>query len=280
MKKTVFTYVLLLIISCASHLSFAAPKANILPQWQASNDANDNQIDHGQWQVLLEAYLIQDDSGINRIDYASLKKNDSNALNQYLDDLQDIDPRDYSKKQQFAYWVNLYNAATVSLIIENYPVKSITKIKDGLLSFGPWDREWLEIGEELLSLNDIEHRILRPIWKDNRIHYAVNCASLSCPNLSLQAFTAENTDQLLDKLATEYINHPRGVTVEKGKLIVSSIYHWYAEDFNTQESNLMSHLSRYAKPELKAKLQSLKKDSYDHDYDWRLNDSNLKLAQR
>ena len=260
-------------------MSFAAPDAKLLPQWQASNEENTNKIDHRKWQLILDKYLVTHADGINLVDYATLKKNDPDALNEYLDDLQDIDPRDYNKKQQFAYWVNLYNAATVALIIENFPIESITKIKDGLLSFGPWDREWLEVSEDLLSLNDIEHRILRPIWKDNRIHYAVNCASLSCPNLSTQAFTADNTEQLLDTLAAEYINHPRGVDFEKGRLKVSSIYHWYAEDFNTRQSNLISHLSRYAKPELKKKLDALSSDSFTHDYNWNLNSINQKLAK-
>lgn len=274
MRKSIFTWLSLVLLTFFSIVSNAAPDAKLLPQWQSSNEANTESIDHNEWQLLLDNYLKQHVSGINRVDYAALKANDEETLNDYLDDLQDIDPRDYSKKQQFAYWVNLYNAATVALIVENLPVESITKIKDGLLSFGPWDKEWLEVGEDTLSLNDIEHRILRPIWQDNRIHYAVNCASLSCPNLSQQAFTAENTEQQLDKLASEYINHPRGVTFEKGKLKVSSIYHWYEEDFNTDQSNLISHLSRYAKPALKEKLDVLSNDSFKHDYDWRLNGTN------
>ena len=274
MKKPFFAYVLIMLLACFSLNSHAGPEVKLLPQWQASNESNTDDIDHSQWQQLLDKHLKSHTSGINRVDYASLKANDVESLSEYLDDLQDIDPRDYNKKQQFAYWVNLYNAATVALIIENFPVESITKIKDGLLSFGPWDREWIEVGEDTLSLNDIEHRILRPIWQDSRIHYAVNCASLSCPNLGMQAFTTENTEQLLEKLASEYINHPRGVTFEKGKLKVSSIYHWYEEDFNDKQSNLISHLSRYAKPALKAKLDALTNDSFKHDYDWRLNGVN------
>lgn len=252
--------------------SFSAPAADILPQWDNSNEANQTAIDHSQWQALIDEYVSAHKDGINRVDYALLKKNDADTLSNYLKSLQEIDPRDYNKKQQFAYWVNLYNAATVQLIITNYPVKSIRKIKDGFLSFGPWDIQWLKVGNEKLSLNDVEHRILRPIWQDNRIHYAVNCASMGCPNLDKNAFTAENAENVLNQAASDYINHPRGVKIEKDKLTVSSIYKWYLEDFNTSESTLIAHLKKFAKPRLKSQLNTLKNDSFDHDYDWSLNE--------
>ena len=255
----------------------SAPKLELLTQWQKSDEANSASIDHKQWQDILNDYLKTHSSGITRVDYKRLQTTGADELNSYLDSLLDIDPRDYSKKEQFAYWVNLYNAATVVLIIENYPIESITKIKDSILSFGPWDREWIEVGDDILSLNDIEHRILRPIWKDNRIHYAVNCASLSCPNLSNQAFTAENTETLLEKLAVEYVNHPRGTSIIKDRLYVSSIYDWYKDDFGSNNANLIAHLIQYAKPPLKAKLEGLKSQSYKDDYDWQLNDLSQKL---
>ena len=105
-------------------------------------------------------------------------------------------------------------------------MKSITKLGKGFFSFGPWDDKTLTINNKELSLNDIEHRILRPIYNDARIHYAVNCASYSCPNLAAQAYTVENMDQLLDKGAEHYINHPRGVSIKNNKLTLSSIYSW------------------------------------------------------
>ena len=109
------------------------------------------------------------------------------------------------------------------MILEHYPVESITKISFSFFSFGPWDEELLTIEGEELSLNDIEHRILRPIWQDPIIHYALNCASMGCPNLQPLAFTAKNTDSLLETGASEYINHPRGAKKEDKKLWLSKI---------------------------------------------------------
>ena len=276
MKK--FQLSLLFILSlCVTLTGHTAPTSDLLIQWQESDETSTTIIDHSGWQAVLDTYLKSHDSDINRIDYKSLQANGADQLNDYLDSLLDIDPREYNKKEQFAYWVNLYNAATVALIIENYPVESITKIKDGILSFGPWDREWLEVGDEILSLNDVEHRILRPIWRDNRIHYAVNCASLSCPNLSAVAFTSENTETQLKKLAKEYVNHPRGISVIKDRLYISSIYDWYKGDFGNNDQELLEHFLQYAEHDLKSQLLSLKSVSYKDDYDWQLNDLNQKL---
>jgi len=277
MIKQIRFFLLLVVGLCLPLSGYTAPKSDLLLQWQESNEANTATIDHSQWQTILDKYLKTHDSDINRVDYKALQADGADQLNDYVDSLFDIDPRKYNKKEQFAYWVNLYNAATVVLIIENYPVESITKIKDNILSFGPWDQQWLEVGGEILSLNDVEHRILRPIWKDNRVHYAVNCASLSCPNLSTLAFTSENTETQLKNLAKEYINHPRAVTVIKNRLHVSSIYDWYKIDFGNNNEELMDHFLQFADHDLKSQLLNLKNFSYKDDYDWQLNDLNQKL---
>ena len=124
---------------------------------------------------------------------------------------------------------------------------------------------------ETLSLDDIEHRILRPIWQDPRIHYAVNCASIGCPNLSNEAFTAQNTDVLLTQGAIAYINHPRGVSINNDELTLSSIYKWFKEDFGTDDRAIIQHLQTYAKPALKAQLGELS-DIEGYEYDWSLNE--------
>ena len=123
---------------------------------------------------------------------------------------------------------------------------------------------------EALSLNDVEHRILRPIWRDPRIHYAVNCASLGCPNLRHQAFTSANTETLLDEGARDYVNHPRGAFFIDGGLHVSSIFHWFRSDFGGSDRSVLEHLVQFADPALRAKLMEI--TSIDgHDYDWALN---------
>ena len=229
-------------------------------------------IDHKPWQKILDKYLQSDHpSGVNRFHYSQVSADDKKALKIYLSQLRSIDPRAYRRSEQMAYWINLYNALTVDLILDNYPVKSIKKVGKGLFSFGPWDDDIVRIAGNKLTLNDIEHKILRPLWKDPRIHYAVNCASYGCPNLVTKVFTASNTDFLLNQSARDYVNHSRGVRFEDGNLIVSSIYHWYSEDFGGHDQKLIEHLKKYAEPQLKQKLDQYQ-GPIDHEYDWSLNE--------
>ncbi|GAB2199453.1 DUF547 domain-containing protein [Sessilibacter sp. MAH4] len=256
-----------LILSVNVH---AAPTSELIDFWDESDEENTNTIDHSKWQTVLDAYLVSNHpSGINRFNYKAVSKADKSALESYINDLKNTDPREYNLAEQKAYWINLYNALTVNLILDNYPVKSITKL-GGFFSFGPWDKEIITIEGETLTLNNIEHGILRPIWKDNRIHYAVNCASMGCPNLSATAFTAENTEALLDQSAKDYVNHTRGVKIEGDKMQVSSIYEWYKVDFGGTDASLIEHLKLYAEPQLQEKLNSFSGKITDS-YDWSLN---------
>ncbi|KXO12594.1 putative protein DUF547 [Moritella sp. JT01] len=243
--------------------------------WNKSNEATSQDIDHSQWQYVLNRYLIVDKNknAINLFNYKNVTNADKAILRQYLVQLQNINPLQHTKAQQQAYWINLYNAQTIQLILENYPVKSITKLGERFFSFGPWDDKAVTVNGQTLSLNDIEHEILRPIWKDPRIHYAVNCASYGCPNLSATAFMASNTEQLLTAGAYAYINHPRGVSIQGDDLEVSSIYKWYSEDFGDNQQALIEHFKRYARPLLKQALILFQQDpgSIDFKYDWRLN---------
>ncbi|CAM2809340.1 DUF547 domain-containing protein [Vibrio rarus] len=253
----------MLIITLLSFHSLAAPKSELWPYWD-KHTQSENSIDHRQWQALLDRYLItQGDNTLFR--YASVTSQDKQALNNYLSSLANIDPRQYTKAQQYAYWVNLYNSLTVKLILDNYPTKSITKL-GGLFSFGPWDKEIIEVAGKPLTLNDIEHRILRPIWNDPRTHYAVNCASLGCPNLQSQAFTAQNTQQLLEHSAKAFINSDKGVKLSKGKLQLSYIYDWFAVDFAGKEQ-LLQHLSQYRDDVAAFKGKII------YDYNWQLNEA-------
>jgi hypothetical protein len=168
--------------------------------------------------------------------------------------------------------VNLYNALTVRVVLDHYPVASIRDIdiSPGLFADGPWRKPLITVQGEDVSLDDIEHRILRPIWRDPRIHYAVNCASIGCPDLQAEAFTAANTERLLEKAARDYINHPRGVRVDRSGVTLSSIYNWFASDFEL-DGGVLGHVRRYASADLRARLEGVETiDGYA--YDWSLND--------
>ena len=251
-----------------------APDAKLWARWQTHDPNSTRDIDHRQWNAFLERYLIVADTGPNRINYADVTPEDRGKLQTYVAALQAQPISAFSRPTQFAYWINLYNAATVDLILDNYPVTSIRdiKISPGLFSFGPWDADILNVEGEALSLNDIEHRILRPIWNDPRIHYAVNCAAVGCPNLQPVAFTAANADAILDAAARAYVNDARGVSFERDRLLLSSIYNWFREDFGGDLAGVRAHLAAYAAPELAAKLAAAP-PLRGYRYDWSLNDA-------
>ena len=161
----------------------------------------------------------------------------------------------------------------MQVILDACPVSTIRDIdiSPGLFSDGPWGAALIEVEGRALSLDDIEHRILRPFWKDPRIHYAVSCAALGCPNIGTAAFQADKLEEYLDFSARAYINNPRAVRVESGALILSSLYKWYADDFGGGDEALLRHLTAYADPALAATLSATTTIS-GYEYDWGLND--------
>lgn len=248
-----------------------APKAELWERWTRHAAQDARRISHAEWDRFLETYVANPDGEVSRVAYGSVTEPDRAALAAYIDRLSGIRISDHSRPEQFAYWVNLYNALTVQVVLDHYPVASIRDIdiSPGLFADGPWRKHLVTVEGEKLTLDDIEHRILRPIWNDPRIHYAVNCAALGCPNLQTAAFTAENTEQLLNDGAREYVNDPRGVRIEDGRITASSIYSWFKPDFD-QDGGVMAHIRRYAAPGLLAELEGIDRVS-DFDYDWSLN---------
>ena len=251
--------------------SLFAPGKHLWHRWTANEPASTARIDHGGWTAFLQKYLVPGE--VNRIRYAAVTPADRRALDAYVGGLAALPISAYSRPEQLAYWINLYNVLTVQVVLDHYPVSSIRKIdvSPGLFAVGPWGKELVTIEGLPITLNDIEHRILRPIWNDPRLHYALNCAALSCPNLQPTAFTAENAERLMEQGARDYING-RGVQLLGGKLVVSSIYAWYTEDFSGSETGVLNHLRRYAAPPLTAKLAGFSKIDGDA-YDWSLNDA-------
>ncbi len=244
------------------------------PDWQRHNPASTASISHQAWQEILEEYVIDDDdSGIHLVDYESIADEALEQLDSYLTAMAEVEISRYNRDQQFAYWVNLYNAITVQVVVKNYPVASIKDISSGLLPLGPWDDALIEIEGHEVTLNDIEHQILRPIWQDYRIHFAVNCASISCPNLPTQAFTADNTETLLNSYADQYLQHARAFEIDDDTLWLSSIFDWYQADFGTNEQTMLATLSAHLPSEKKAQLEKFK-GNIDYRYDWSINSAN------
>jgi Protein of unknown function, DUF547 len=228
-------------------------------------------FDHSAFDSVLDGAVIPDAQGYNRVNYKTLKGK-SAALKAALAQMQAASPSTFSKAEAKAFWINLYNAKTLDVVLEKYPVASIKKINlggGGLFGSGPWSAKILNVEGQELSLDDVEHRILRALFKDPMVHYALNCASYSCPNLAARAYTGANTAKQMQANAAAYINHKRGVSVDGDAITASKIYSWYGADFGGK-SKLKAHWMKFAAPEKAAAIDAAQSVSFG--YDWKLND--------
>jgi len=253
--------------------ALAQPKSDLWPRWAAHNEASTATIDHGPWQRWLDGHVRRGTDGVNRIPYKRVSQGAKAALASYLKTLEGVAISRFRHAEQMAYWINFYNALTVKVVLDHHPVVSILHIgiSPGWFSAGPWGRKLVRVAGEQLSLDDMEHRILRPIWRDPRIHYAVNCASVGCPNLRRRVFTGARLEAMLDEAAGDYINSWHGAAFEDGELHVSSLYKWYAVDFGGAEAGVLNHLRRYAKGKLAEGLATATAIA-GYRYDWDLNE--------
>ena len=254
--------------------ALAAPKPDLWERWTAHDPAATTTVDHGVWDRFIATYRVPGSDDVWRIAYGRVTETDRRALDGYLAALQAVPVSMLNRAEQKAYWFNFYNALTVKVILDHYPVDGIRDIdiSPGFFADGPWGAKLVTIEGEAVSLDDMEHRILRPIWRDPRIHYGVNCASIGCPDMPPNAFTAANTDGLLDAGARAYVNHPRGAQIVDGRLEVSSIYDWFDEDFGGNDAGVIAHLKQYAEGDLRTGLEQVTRISSDS-YDWALNDA-------
>lgn len=271
-KRLIVLMCALTLGACASFERALAPSAELDPRFVASGQAPGP--DHAPWGALLVRHRKMGADGIARFVYAEVTQAERAALATYIDALARIDPRTLTRPAQFAYWVNLYNALTVRVVLDHPPVASILDIRltPGLLFYGPWRVKLIEVAGAPLSLDDIEHRILRPIWRDPRIHYVVNCASLGCPDLPAAPLDPRDLERALDDAARAYVRHPRGLAFEGDGLVLSKIYLWFREDFGGDEDGVRAHLARYADPAMAARLAAARRIA-DYRYDWALNDA-------
>ena len=264
-----------ILFALLSLLLATAAEADDLDAFFSTHDAASTMtIDHSAWDGLLQAYVVPSTDGINRFAYGRVRAADAKVLKAYLVALQTVKVTGLNENEQRAFWINLYNALTIDVVLDRYPVKTIKDISlgGGFFSSGPWKKELVSVEGRKLSLDNVEHDILRKIWRDPRVHYAVNCASMSCPNLMAKAFTGASLDKMLTQGARDYINHPRGVRVSGSKIYLSRIYNWYRSDFGATDAELFRHLAKYAAPALKAQIERVDTIA-GYDYDWSLNEA-------
>lgn len=222
---------------------------------------------------ILKRRISRGEADLNLFDYAGAHADGELAqITAYTDHLAAQNPDAMLEADQIAYWANLYNALTLKVVLENYPVSSIRKIKSGAFSIGPWKRDAITVNGDVISLDMIEHGILRKKYPNPAmVHYMVNCASIGCPNLPNKLWVGATLDADRDQAARDFINSPRGVVIKGSKLRVSSIYDWFKEDFGGSKAATLDHFRIYGGAELKAAIDAGAKIS-GNDYDWTLNE--------
>jgi len=211
---------------------------------------------YSTWEMLLKTSV--DKKG--NVDYKKIRRNEK-VFNLVLKSLSStrID-KTWTENEKIAFWINVYNAFTIKLIIDNYPVSSIKDIKK------PWDKEFFSINGEKMSLGHVEHQILRKQFVEPRIHFAINCASSSCPRIVQIPYTSKNLDRLLDRQAKEYINNPVLNNVNHNNYELSKLFQWFAKDFRKSEGSVKNFINKYSKVKIKDQVSK-----GFLDYNWDLN---------
>lgn len=246
-----FLFLLLILFSCQSPV---VGKAGSTPP------------SHQLWNELLKSNVKPD----GRVDYKGFIR-EKPKLEKYLKLLSENAPdrKTWSKNEQLAYWINVYNAFTVKLIVDFYPTKSIRdlgpRIKIPLIK-DVWHYKFFKIAGVEMSLDEVEHSILRKEFEEPRIHFAINCASVSCPPLLNEAFVASNLENQLTRVTTTFINDPTRNKISSQSAQLSSIFSWFKGDF-TKKGTLIEFLNRYSKVKISpnARISFL-------DYNWNLNE--------
>lgn len=221
------------------------------------------QISHKTWDGLLQKHV----SKSGKVNYKGMIQ-DKKQLQSYLDLLSSNRPKNsWSDDERLAFWINAYNAFTVKLIVDNYPVKSIKDLGGSIYRINtPWDIKFFEIGGEKMHLNNIEHNIIRKEFDEPRIHFAVVCAAKSCPKLRNEAYTASKLDAQLDDQAKYFLRNGYKNKIDPNHPKLSKLFKWYGRDFPSGD-DFIDFLNKYTAVKINkdAKIDWM-------DYNWSLNE--------
>jgi len=210
---------------------------------------------HSKWNELLQKYVSPE----GNVNYKGFKVERKKLL-AYISDLSENTPAEsWNKQAQLAYWINTYNTLTVDLILRNYPMKSIKVIKD------PWEQRLWKLNGKWYNLNDIEHKILRNM-DEPRMHFAIVCASVSCPKLLNEAYTSEHLEAQLTKATTDFLSDTERNVITENSIELSKIFQWFAKDFK-QNGNVIDFINQYSEVKISEKTKKSFKD-----YNWDLNE--------
>lgn len=260
------TGLLAIILSVSLILSVMTPPpaiaaANIATAKVAAADIPP-QVDNRIYATLLKQHVKK-----NRVDYEGFKRDEA-LLDSYLAILSSIDTDQLSHNEKFAFFINAYNAFTIKLILTKYPgINSIKEI--GSFFSNPWSQKFIHLNGHLVTLDYIEHEVLRPTFKDPRVHFAINCAAKSCPPLFNHPFDGKKLETQLDERTAEFINDASVVYLKENTLYTSKIFKWFAKDFNDAP---LVFIKKYATGDFKDRLAAYNTIKISYlPYDWSLN---------
>ena len=254
-----------LLVGVFSPTSYSAPESELWPIWAKDNPDSTKQIPHQKWQDIIDRYLdVSAEDQIYRFDYGGISSDDKDKLESYIADLSGIDPRDYNKDEQLAYWINLYNASVVSIVLRVEPensVRSVSRI---------WKRKRFKIARQKMSLADIEHGVIRPLSNDPRVNFGFFHGTVGAGNILPVAFTGDNLDALLEENVRSFITQSsRGVDIQGNTLQVSSMFDWYRSDFGGSDDDVKNFIKQYVSSEIASAIDQTTSIAYQ--YDWELN---------
>jgi len=224
---------------------------------------------HSKWDNILKEYTIKSENQVY-FNYRDLKKKNG-ILKNYLKELEAVTDdqfNKFSRDQKLAFWINAYNAYTIQIVLDHYPLKSIKDISSGWFSSGPWKKEFITLLGRKMSLDDIEHNTIRKIFDEPRIHFAVNCASMGCPSLLQEAFTGEKLESQLEKATQNFLQNKTKNHIKNDTLYLSKIFKWYGDDFDKKHGGFKKFII------ISLKIPEKDYSVHFNDYDWGLNELN------
>jgi hypothetical protein len=266
MTKTKRSLLALALAGCGLAARPAVAATAAAPTAQA---AASSAPDYAPWGELLSKYY----DPARGMDYAALKSKDARTLLSFRKQLAQVDPKTLSKKEQLAYWINVYNVNVVSTVVEHYPVASIRDIStDPIVRLNVFKKDTVPVKGGMTSLQTIEDERIRAGFHDPRIHFAINCAAQSCPPIRPEPYTGARLDEQLDDQAQKFLTGPHGVKVDKGTVHVTKIMDWFEKDFDSWAGGKVAFLRKHLPADRAKQIGNDADFKYD-DYNWKLNDA-------
>ena len=264
-KKSIVR-VMLTALCSVSLGAYGATQMNLIEFWNDHEPASLIDLDHSRFEEFLEKYVIDDHpSGIARFDYLAVSQSDFDKLESYLSDMQFMEPRQLTEAEAKAFWINLYNAATLHMVIEEFVDGNPTRIQARGVPIRRWRRDIITISEQRMSLEDILHGVIRPLYQDPRVHYALIFCMYGSPDMPTTVFKGDNNDALLEELEAKFLSKSRAVKIEGDQLVLSSIFKDYDTDFAPSQSQFLAYLRERVPEEVAQSMNGVTKVRYEFD---------------